>query len=369
MKKIMIMSNTLYSGGAEKVLQTLLNNLDRSLYDITVYSLNREKIDPEIFTKPFNYKVVFENPAGGKSLLRKVKGKIFNDFPPDVFYSIYIKEKYDVEIAFIEGESTKIISGSGNIKSKKIAWVHTDLIKNNWTDFLYKSVDEEAEAYRKFDSIVCVSEQVKKSFEEKYSVYGSVVKYNPVDSGEIKQKALEKVGIDHNGPLLVSVGRLEEPKGYIRLVECAAKLCGEGEKFTLWIIGDGKQRPDLEKIIEEKNLSDCVKLLGFSKNPYKYLNLADAFICSSYVEGFSTAATESIILGKPVYTLDCPGMRELFGGEECGEILPNTDGDLYTLLKDAVTDKEKLKLFTDGAKRRAEFFDVKKRIADIENLL
>ena len=139
--------------------------------------------------------------------------------------------------------------------------------------------------------------------------------------------------------------------------------------FTLWIIGEGKQRAELEKLIEENNLNGCVKLLGFTNNPYRYLRLADAFICSSYVEGFSTAATESIILGKPVYTLDCPGMRELFGGEECGEILPNTDEDLYTLLKDAVTDKEKLKKFTQGACRRSDFFDIKKRMADIEKLL
>ncbi len=369
MKKILIMTNTLYSGGAEKVLQTLLNNLDRRFYDVTVYSLHRQKIDPQIFTKPFEYKVVFDEPAGGIELFRKIKGKIFNSYPPDVFYSLFIKEKYDVEIAFIEGESTKIISGSGNPKSKKIAWVHTDMIRNNWTDFLYRSPDEEAEVYRKFDEIVCVSEQVKDAFEKKYNIFSAVVKYNPVDSDDIRQKAQEKINLDFTRPLLVSLGRLEEPKGYIRLLKCAAKLKREGEDFTLWILGEGKQRAELEKIIDENNLNCCVKLLGFSNNPYKYLSLADAFVCSSYVEGFSTAATESIILGKPVYTLDCPGMRELFGGGECGEILPNTDEDLYTLLKDAVTDKEKLEKFTLGARRRAEFFDIKKRMEDIEDLL
>ncbi|MBQ7595087.1 MAG: glycosyltransferase [Clostridia bacterium] len=369
MKKIMFMTNTLYSGGAEKVLQTLLNNLDRSLYDVTVYSLHRQKIDPEIFTKPFNYKVIFDEPAGGIELLRKIKGKIFNTYPPDVFYSLFIKEKYDVEVAFIEGESTKIISGSGNPRSRKIAWVHTDMIKNNWTDFLYDSPDDEAEVYRKFDEIVCVSDPVKDAFETKYSVFNTVVKYNPVDSEDIRKKAGEKTGADFTRPLIVSLGRLEEPKGYARLLSCAAKLRNEGENFTLWIIGDGKQRAQLEKFIEENGHQKCVNLLGFSNNPYKYLNLADAFICSSYVEGFSTAATESIILGKPVYTLDCPGMNELFGGEECGEILPNTDEYLYILLKDAVTDAQKREEFTQGAIRRSEFFDVKKRVADIEDLL
>lgn len=369
MKKIMIMSNTLYAGGAEKVLQTLLNNLDRRFYDITVYSMYREEIDPAVFTKPFNYKVIFDEPAGKIDVLRKIKGRIFSSFPPDVFYSLYIREKFDVEIAFIEGESTKIVSGSSNPKSKKIAWVHTDMIKNNWTDFLYKSVDEEAEAYRKFDEIVCVSQQVKEAFENKYGIYRSVIKYNPVDSAEIMQKAKEDIDTGFERPLLVSVGRFEKPKGYIRLIECAAKLKSEGKRFELWIIGDGRQKQELEDLIGKNELCDCVKLMGFQKNPYKYLSRADAFICSSYVEGFSTAATESIILGKPVYTLDCPGMQELFGGEECGMILPNTDEDLYTLLSAAVTDSEKREEYTQGAVRRSEFFDVKKRVADIEKLL
>lgn len=369
MRKLMIMTNTLYSGGAEKVLQTLLNNLDRNLYDITVYSLHRQKIDPETFAKPFKYKVIFDEPAGGIELFRKIKGRIFNSYPPDVFYQLFIKEKYDIEIAFIEGESTKIISGSQNPKSKKLAWVHTDMIKNNWTDFLYKTPDEEAEVYRKFDKIICVSEQVRNAFEKKYSVFNTVVKYNPVDSADIIKKSKEKIENDFARPLIVSVGRLEEPKGYLRLVKCAAKLLGEGKYFSLMIIGEGKQRGELEKLIEEYGIGEYVKLPGFSKNPYKFISAADAFICSSFVEGFSTAATESIILGKPVYTLDCPGMKELFGGEKCGEILPNDDESLYTLLKDAVTDEEKRNLFTEGAKRRAEFFDIKKRISDIENLL
>ena len=169
------MTNSLYGGGAEKVLQTLLRNLNRTKYDITVYSMHDEEIRPECYPMDITYRAVFPSCQGKSAFFRKVhgltgkiKGKIFLMAPSWLFYLLYFHEKYDVEVAFIEGEATKIISGSTNRKSKKIAWVHVDLETNPWTDFLYKSVEEESLHYQKFDRIVCVSAGVKEAFIRKY---------------------------------------------------------------------------------------------------------------------------------------------------------------------------------------------------------
>ena len=169
------MTNTLYGGGAEKVLQTILNNLNRQKYDITVYSMHDEIIRPECYPSGIKYKAVFSDYHGhsiiGKrihSILGKIKGKLFLIAPSWLFYLLYVHEKYDVEVAFIEGESTKIIAGSTNKNSKKIAWVHIDLIANPWTDFLYKNIEDERNHYQKFDKIVCVSEHTRQAFLEKY---------------------------------------------------------------------------------------------------------------------------------------------------------------------------------------------------------
>lgn len=378
-KKIMIMINGLYSGGAEKVLQTVLNNLDYSEFDVTLYSMHQRYLDPAVFKNKdkIKYKAVFSEYNGVSSLLKKVfgfslkvKGKLFKYLPPSLFRMLYIRGRFDTEIAFLEGEATKIVSGSLNKKTRKIAWVHTDMIKNNWTDYLYSDSAEEAKAYKKFDRIVCVSESVKNAFIKKYGISDNVtVKYNPVDSDEILLKSKEKIHIKaENRPLIISTGRLEQPKGYPRLCECACRLKKEGYDFTLWILGDGTQRKQLEDYIEENRLAGTISLLGFDRNPYKYMAAADAFICSSYIEGFSTAATESIILGKPVYTVDCSGMKELFGNENCGEITENTDEALYLLLKRAATDRNAMAEYTKSAERRSEFFDIRKRMSDIENV-
>lgn len=177
MKRIMFMTNSLYGGGAEKVLQTMLHNLDRTKYDVTVYSMHDEEIRPECYPTDVAYKVVFGGYHGksafGKRLhgiMGKIKGKLFLTAPSWLFYLLYFHEKYDVEVAFIEGEATKIISGSTNKNSRKIAWVHVDLQANPWTDFLYKSVVDERNHYREFDQIVCVSEGVREAFLNKYGV-------------------------------------------------------------------------------------------------------------------------------------------------------------------------------------------------------
>ncbi len=363
MKKLMIMTNTLTDGGAEKVLQTVLNRLDRSAYDVTVYSMHREKIDPAIFQAPFHYKVVFD----GDGLMQKIKGRIFRHGTPRLFHRLFIRGAYDAEIAFIEGESTKIVSGAYHKNTKKIAWVHTDMIRNAWTDFLYDSPADEADVYRAFDEIVCVSAQVQAAFTEKYGL-PACVRYNPVDSEEIRRLASEPAGAPDARPLLVTVGRLEPPKGYPRLLQSVRQLTDEGLRFTLWILGDGSQRGELQAYIDGNGLQDTVKLLGFHRNPYKYIDRADAFVCSSYVEGFSTAATEALILGKPIYTTDCPGMAELFGGTACGEILPNTDDSVTRLLRHAVTDEATRAQYAENARRRAEAFDIQTTMTAITAL-
>lgn len=177
MKRIMFMTNSMYGGGAEKVLQTLLHNLDRTKYDVTVYSMHDEEIRPECYPTDVTYKFVFGGYHGKSAIAKrlhgimgKVKGKLFLTAPSWLFYLLYFREKYDVEVAFIEGEATKIISGSTNKKSRKIAWVHIDLQANPWTNFLYKSVEDESNHYRKFDQIVCVSEGVRDAFLNKYEV-------------------------------------------------------------------------------------------------------------------------------------------------------------------------------------------------------
>ena len=79
-----------------------------------------------------------------------------------------MKNVYDVEIAFVEGFVTKLVANSTNKYSKKYAWIHTDMIKNNHADDNYSNFEEHKKIYSKFDTIFSVSEYVKEVFIEKF---------------------------------------------------------------------------------------------------------------------------------------------------------------------------------------------------------
>lgn len=358
------------------MLTDIVCHLDKTKYDITVCTVTDGDVYEKRIAQVCRYcsflKTADYRAGGIKKILFWAKLKLIYSLPAKVVYKHFFKEHYDTEIAFIEGFATKIVAASSNRKSKKIAWVHTDLSQNSYADKYYSSLHKQRAAYKRFDRILCVSESVKKAFEQKLFTDASVcVQYNPVDEKYIRQQAEEPLSMQHPeiGLLLGTVGRLEWQKGYPRLLTCVKRLRDEGHRFTLWIIGKGSQQAELEQYVHENDLGNVVKLLGFHKNPYNYLNQCDAFICSSYTEGFSTAATESLILGKPVFTVECAGMQELIGDSHSGVIVPNTNEALYGLMEKLMSGQFDLAQYTQAAKKRGKDFGMGTRIAEIDGVL
>ena len=83
------------------------------------------------------------------------------------------------------------------------------------------------------------------------------------------------------------------------------RLIDEGLNHHIYILGIGEDEDKINKYIKENNLQDTYTLLGFRDNPYKYVVKCDLFVCSSLREGFSTAVTESLVVGTPVVSTLC----------------------------------------------------------------
>lgn len=380
MKKVMFMTNSLDGGGAEKILQTILMNLDHNKYDMTLYSMHREDIKSKEYPANVCYKVIFDEYTGKQMLIRildklylKIKGKIFQKCSAKLFYKLFIHEKYDVEIAFIEGESTKIISGSSNKKSKKYAWVHIDLEKNPWTQFMYKNALDEEKHYRKFDKIMCVSESVRDAFLDKYNGIDTskvLVQYNPIDREKIITMSKSESIIKKQGKFrMVAVGRLVEQKGFDRLMEVCANLRDDGFEFEVIILGEGKERTKLEMLINSLQLLSIVKLPGYLSNPYSVMRTADLIVCSSRSEGFSTVLTEAMVLGVPIVSTECAGVKELFGDMKCGMIVENSTLALYQSLKQVLINQEKLVFYKANSIKRGSNFNLIKVMNEIQEIL
>ncbi|CUQ34437.1 Probable poly(glycerol-phosphate) alpha-glucosyltransferase [Turicibacter sanguinis] len=379
MKRVLFLIDSLPGGGAEKVLVDIVENLDKSKFDITVMTSLGGGIHVDSIKKHVNYRPFFRDLKKSDNLLIKISNRIQRNFrncffkyiPAPLIHKIFIGNQYDIEIAFLEGHSTKIIGASTNKHSKKYAWVHTDLMSNNWPLKFYDNIEKQIEMYNSFDSIYCVSKQAKDSFMQLTKRSQNVFTfYNPVNEIKIRKLAnSEDINFNPNEFNVITVGRLTKQKGYNRLLKVHKKLINEGIDYHLYILGEGEERVNLEKFISDNQLESSVSLLGFDSNPYKYMKGADLFVCSSRAEGYSLVVAESLILGVPVISTRCAGPCELLGDGKYGLIIDNNEESLYEGLKQMIMDKELYEHYKKQCLERSGDFKLSKTMHKLEAIL
>ena len=111
-------------------------------------------------------------------------------------------------------------------------------------------------------------------------------------------------------------------------------------------------------------------LLGYDTNPYRYVAKCDLFICASHAEGFSTAATEALIVGTPVCTVEVSGMKEMLGeNNEWGIVTPNDDEALYQGIKRLLDDPALLMHYKEKAVQRGKTFSTENTVDAVEKML
>lgn len=372
MKNILFFMETVDFGGAETVFTNIIKNINKSKFCIKVVT----ERDHELFTDEIKAAVPYDcfiktERSAVRDFWNKIVIKLSLVLSEKNIRKYFIRGNYDVEVSFCEGYSTKIIGNSGKKNCKKIAWVHTDVIKNPWSEKIFGSAEEEKKCYEKFDAIVCVAETMKESFIKKYGMAEKVhVLYNPLDFESVIKKSEEKTDFKFgDGMRFVLAGTFIKIKGFDRFVKVCKRLKDDGGLFSALIMGDGEEKENIKKIIAETNLGDTVKILDFQTNPYKYIAHSDVYVCSSYAEGYSTAVSESVALNVPVITTECSGMREIFGENECGIICENSEDGLYIAMKKVLNDPSLLKKFSAEEKKRANDFSLKKRMKTIEDFI
>ncbi|URZ00947.1 glycosyltransferase [Clostridium felsineum] len=366
-KQILFCITGLGGGGAEKVLIDILNNFNYEKYEVTLLILCRQGIYFDNINKNVNLIIAFNSEA------EKIFGyRALKDLSAETLYSNIVKIKSDVEIAFLEGEASKVISGS-NSGAKKISWVHIDLNKNHWTKAIFKNIEYEKECYEKFDNIVCVSEGVKKSIIKLFGLNEEklFVIYNIFEINNIIKLSKEMVNDNDapNGFTFCAVGRLEKQKGFDRLIKAHAKLINENIKSNILILGQGSYKEKLLELAKKLKVENSVKFLGFQSNPYKFMKSSDVFVLSSREEGFPLVLCEALILGKPVITTDCCGVNEILEDGKYGIVVDNSEDGIYEGMKSIICDTEILKKYEKKSQSRISFFNKVKIMSNIEKLL
>lgn len=375
-RKVLFLIESLSGGGAEKVLSVLLKHLNQDKFEVTLCTV----VDTGVYVeevKPYvHYTSILGNP-NRKSILGKLGYHlryklVYQILPLKWVYQLFVPKNHDVEVAFVEGFATKLLSFSTNTKARKMAWVHMDLINNPWISVLYNNVKEEQKSYQRYNLVVGVSQTASDAIQKKYLLKNVITLYNPIESDVIIKKSQEQISLPlkkDNAIRLISVGRFVPQKAYDRLLRIVHRLVSEGYSLELWLLGDGEQRLMLENYIREYSLEKIVTLWGFCENPYPYILKSDVFVCSSVSEGYSTAVTEALILGKPVITTLCSGMNELLNNGECGLITENSEEALYLGLKRCLDKPDLLLKYKKAAILRSKDFCLSNIMKNIENAL
>ncbi|MGL6025100.1 MAG: glycosyltransferase [Cetobacterium sp.] len=341
-KKIAIYSGQLHMGGIERVLVNYLEKLAKEPeLDITL--IIKENIpEKNIFFNeiPKNVKVEFiktEKMCRKTMCFKENKKNIFSrlQYQWALFYERIVMRKW-IKNHFKNNKYSTVIDFDMSlskyieeVKIPAIAWVHFTLKGRKPKRIkLFRKKSE------KYNKIVVICEDMKKELLELMPEYKEKVVriYNPMDFDTIKNKADDYSDLSlENKNLLkasyfVAVSRLVAGKNRVAMVEIFNELKKKGVKQKLYILGEGSDRVNIEKKIDELNLKEDVLLLGQIKNPFPFMKHAELFLHTSIGEGLPTVFVESMLCDTPVVAYDCPtGPREILENGKAGGLIPLND--------------------------------------------
>lgn len=341
MKKLLFSAYSLDVGGIETALVTLLNELAKKQYEITLVLEKKQGIFLEDIDKKI--KIIEYSPSNNKNVFLR---KIINLAKRTKFILKY-KNKFNFSASY----ATYSLPGSfvARTASKNNAlWVHSNYMalfnndKNAFNNFFEKL------NINQFSKIIFVSNDAKKAFTEQFAELEekSLVINNIIDYNKILKLSEEKITEkDNDITTFLYVGRLtENDKKISRIIESAKILKEKNVLFKVIVIGDGKDKKQYTKMVQDYELEKYVIFLGKKKNPYPYFKVSDYLILTSEYEGFPVVYNEAKILNLPVITTNVSDSETIIGNnygiitsKDINDIAKNMD----MAIKSKIQNKEK----------------------------
>ena len=347
-------------GGADLSISRLINNLDSNIYNISL--------------------ITFKKPKINFYLKKKIKIQILKS--TRTFLSIFEirkivkkeeKDKYS-KIIFISNQNfANIISV---LALTKINWIKLILIERNnpiELDFSKKLKDKLIKILIKFtykyaDKIISISKELsydlkkicKKNVTTIYNAPIDLNKNNSIDK-KIKKKKL------HNLKIILNVARFEKQKNHFMLLE-SFKQIHNLINVKLILIGYGSEEKNIIKFIKENKLEKKILIIKNPKNIFEYYKIADLFVLTSIYEGFGNVLIEAGIFKLPIISTNCKsGPKEILNNGTFGDLV-NID-DVETLSKLIIKNleypnKKKISKMYKSLKR----FSIKKHILSYEKI-
>lgn len=376
--RVLFVIDTMNAGGAEKVLLDTATAL-RDEFDVSVLALFEYPDDPNLVEQVrevADYRSLFVYKNG--SIPRKALNRIWlrtlrhmlRRLPPALLHRLFVGKGFDVEVAFLEGRATRLVSGLRDDGCASYAWIHTDVEENPWIDYYFRNLEEQRSCYRSFDGVMAVSSETAAKAKQRFEVDVRFIQ-NVVDSSTvIARSQIPHESLRREGELeVVAVGRLEEVKGPDRLLEAVRSCLDAGIPVHATLVGDGSLRTQLEELACSLGIEEAVSFAGYQSNPYGFMADADLVVCPSRAEGFSGTVTEALLLGRPVLTTDCAGMGDLLGDSRWGLVVENSQEGLNAGMQEVLSSPARLAELAELAQVRGRDFSTEALSGAVATLL
>lgn len=352
--KILFILPSLSAGGAERVLITLMNGLDRERFQSCLVSvLDKGPLEPlidaQIPRKILGEKGVFRALPALYRTLKDEKPVVVISTMAHMNFTLLLLRPFFPKTVFIVREA---ITPSFILDTHPI---FAPLIK-----LAYKIL------YGNASVVLSPSRIILDEFEDmgmhgpKFRLLYNPVRQDPIDRAPILTRNDLSVAPDEI--LFVASGRLHHQKGFDRLVSALRNFSG---KWKLLILGEGEQRAELEHIIRQNDLQNRVILSGHKDTPWSYYKAADCFLLPSRWEGLPNVALESLACGTRVIA-----MKEAGGIGEIANLCATSDVSVVETMGQFLAEMRKVQPKTSGAKSLLpENFEESRVLSDFTSIL
>jgi len=316
--RVLFLMPNLGGGGAERVIVTLLQHLDRARLELHLALLEAagpllKEVPADVALHDLKAKRVRYAFPGVIRLTWKLRPHAIHSAMCELNMAAVLSRPFlPPESRLLVREDSSPSAQNAQSRKHPLVW--------NW---FYRVL------YPRADKIICVGDYVLDDLAENFGIPRSkmVRIYNPVDV--VMTRQLAEVGGNPyrgKGPHLVAGGRLSREKGADVLLDAMPLVRAAIPDADLTLVGEGPLKSELLAQRERLGLNEAVHLVGFQPNPFPYFKHADLFVLPSRFEGLPLAVLEALAVGTAVVASDCPGaLREILGDCPRARLVPPSD--------------------------------------------